>query len=646
MKREGIYLLMAIHAHQPVDNFDHVFEEAFRKAYEPFIDVLSDFPEIKISLHISGSLLDWLLRNKPSYIHRIKGMVERGQVEMLTAGYYEPILVLLPDWDKIGQIQLHRSKMRHIFGVEPTGLWLTERVWEPSLPRVLKEAGIKFLIVDDEHFKIAGRDPEELHGYYLTEEGASEVAIFAGSKFLRYSMPFKPVEDTINYMRRKFDEGKLSIAFGDDLEKFGFWPHTYGWVYEEKWLYKFFKALMENKDWLRTIHFNHLIENYPPTGRIYLPCASYSEMMEWSDNMFRNFLVKYPESNHLQKRMFYLSTRLKGYNAWDEEFQTAKLHLYKAQNNDVYWHGIFGGLYLTHLRASAYKHLIKAEKIADKALGMKFPIYEVRDFDLDGKKEIIYKDEVYNIYLAPENGGVIYELDYKPLEHNIVDVLARRYEKYHEKIRRRQKEAVRATKGANPVSIHELHSFKDEDLEGCLIYDRYRKCAWIDHVYPGDIDPQLIYKNEVEELVQLYNMKYKYEVEKGRIWEGVDFGDFSLGKLLKVDSDKLLFEYEGYNGMERARYFAGEFNLLLYDPNLLSLREFQYARELKIRDEWFGIDYEFLFPQGVKFLIYPIETVSDSEAGIERTYQGISLYLIWELPKGSFSFRFQMRCKG
>ena len=55
-----IRLVLALHNHQPVGNFDGVFENAYRDSYLPFLDVLSDYPEIPIVLHTSGSLLDWL----------------------------------------------------------------------------------------------------------------------------------------------------------------------------------------------------------------------------------------------------------------------------------------------------------------------------------------------------------------------------------------------------------------------------------------------------------------------------------------------------------------------------------------------------------------------------------------------------------
>ena len=56
-----IAFLMAIHCHQPVGNFDGIFEHAYNRSYLPFIEVLERFPRIRLSLHYTGPLLDWLI---------------------------------------------------------------------------------------------------------------------------------------------------------------------------------------------------------------------------------------------------------------------------------------------------------------------------------------------------------------------------------------------------------------------------------------------------------------------------------------------------------------------------------------------------------------------------------------------------------
>ena len=53
--------IICLHSHQPVGNFDYVFEDAYQRSYLPFLKVLSKHPTIRVSLHFSGVLLQWMV---------------------------------------------------------------------------------------------------------------------------------------------------------------------------------------------------------------------------------------------------------------------------------------------------------------------------------------------------------------------------------------------------------------------------------------------------------------------------------------------------------------------------------------------------------------------------------------------------------
>ena len=79
----GVRLILALHDHQPVGNFDGVFGAAYRDSYLPFLEVLEGYPEIPFVLHTSGPLLEWLVECRPEYISRVRALVEAGRVEIL-----------------------------------------------------------------------------------------------------------------------------------------------------------------------------------------------------------------------------------------------------------------------------------------------------------------------------------------------------------------------------------------------------------------------------------------------------------------------------------------------------------------------------------------------------------------------------------
>ena len=221
--------------------------------------------------------------------------------------------------------------------------------------------------------------------YYITERAGESVAVFPTDKMLRYLIPFKPVEDIIAHLLKLGETHPgCAITYGDDGEKFGVWPGTYEWVIQKGWLEKFFQALTEHREKIVTTHFSTFKATRPPEGTIYLPTASYHEMLEWAmparsivryeevkqrleqagiteqaqpflrGGLWDNFLSKYPESNLMHKKSLYVSNRI------DEAqmrapLPEAKVALYRAQCNCPYWHGLFGGLYLNYLRDAIYE---------------------------------------------------------------------------------------------------------------------------------------------------------------------------------------------------------------------------------------------------------------------------------------------------
>ncbi|MGH9865266.1 MAG: alpha-amylase/4-alpha-glucanotransferase domain-containing protein, partial [Candidatus Acidiferrales bacterium] len=331
-------LILLIHAHQPVGNFDDVIERAYQKSYLPFVQLLLRHPFLRVGLHYSGGLLEWIEKAHPEYFKGLKTLVERGQVELVGGGFYEPILVAIPKEDAHEQIERLADYIALHFGERPRGAWLAERVWEPQLPSLLAPAGVEYTLVDDNHFLGAGFDPGRLFGTFVAEDQGLAVRLIPGLKSLRYLIPYRSPEEVIGFFRDAVREHPSGIAaMGDDMEKFGVWPGTYDHCYVGGWLERFVAALEENQDWLATVPPGEAVSSQPALGRADLPACSYAEMSEWAlptsarvrfqsvekefasredglaflrGGFWRNFLTKYPESNLMQKKMMLVSKKL------------------------------------------------------------------------------------------------------------------------------------------------------------------------------------------------------------------------------------------------------------------------------------------------------------------------------------------------
>src|SRR3990172_8080990 len=113
---QPIRFVLVLHNHQPIGNFDAVFERAYQDSYHPFLEVFARHESLKITLHVSGPLVEWLEANHPEYLDRLAELAGQGRIEILGGAFYEPILSMIPSRDRVGQI---RSYTR----------WLEDRLW-------------------------------------------------------------------------------------------------------------------------------------------------------------------------------------------------------------------------------------------------------------------------------------------------------------------------------------------------------------------------------------------------------------------------------------------------------------------------------------------------------------------------------------
>ena len=173
-----IRFAFGLHLHQPVGNFDHVFAQHVEDVYRPLLEPSPTREFLPVVLHLSGPLLEWLEAHEPAYLDQLGRLAADGRIELLLAGFYEPVLASLPRADRVEQIQWMHEAVRRRFGVDAAGLWLTERVWEPELAADLADAGVRYALVDDRHFLVSGFAAEQLHAPFWTESDGKRVALF------------------------------------------------------------------------------------------------------------------------------------------------------------------------------------------------------------------------------------------------------------------------------------------------------------------------------------------------------------------------------------------------------------------------------------------------------------------------------------
>ena len=647
-----ISLALIVHNHQPVGNFGWVIEEVFEKAYEPLIGALERHPGVRLTLHYTGPLLEWMAAERPESIARLHALVARDQVEILGGGLYEPILVALPEHDRRGQLERMRATVEESFGVRPAGAWLAERVWEPSLPFDLATAGYSYTVLDDNHLRGAFVPEDRMWGTYTTDDQGRLLTIFGTEKGLRYRIPWRSVDEVIGYLQDNATEAGERIGImGDDGEKFGAWPGTYELCWgREAWVERFFSALDENAGWLSTVTPAQWMARQAPIGRIYIPSASYVEMTGWAlpateqpvfnrlmehasernlpelrflrGAMWRNFQVRYREINDLHKQMLRASARVAAMP--DGELRERALdHLYRGQSNDCYWHGWFGGVYIVHMRMATLAELIAAE---DLALGSA-ALTGTADYDLDGVDEVALGTAGQTVVVDVAEGAGIGAWDLRATRVALASVLRRRPEPYHDAIR-----------SPDPL---EAAVAKPHELAGLLEYDDHERRSGLIRLRRSDSHSV----GDFDRGPWTMELTTDHRLEVTRRWDGIaarktiavegDRHDGTLAVSVEIDAEH---EFEGSvelewnvnvmgGGANPAAYYRSGSDEWRHD----SRGHIPAGADLSFGNTYEGVEISLSADPPARAQWFAVETVSNSEAGFERVYQGSCVTVRWPL---------------
>jgi hypothetical protein len=299
----------------------------------------------------------------------------------------------------------------------------------------LVSTGIRYVAVDDYHFLCAGEDQESLDSFFSTDEDGRRLDLFPISEAARYRLPFSPAGETVAWLEDLARQGRRAAIYFDDIEKFGIWPETYEWVFEKGWLTQFVEGVLASK-LIRTETYADYHAREKTRGIVYLPTTSYIEMNEWTlpapraatyhalleqekaagrfeahkpflrGGIWRNFMSRYTEANWMHKRMLGASRRLA---ALPPEQRTAELqeYLHRAQANDAYWHGLFGGLYLPHLRRAIWNNLLKLEAALEQLAP--WPRQQQGDLDHDGHIETALRNPFLHAYVRDDGHASLVE---------------------------------------------------------------------------------------------------------------------------------------------------------------------------------------------------------------------------------------------
>jgi alpha-amylase len=174
MSKRGVVLYL--HAHQPwrvkdysvfdtaVDhqyfndatetdrNNEKILRKVADKSYRPMNallkKLLDKYPDFKISLSITGTLLEQAEAWTPDVIEDFKALIATGRVEVVGETYYHSLAFFYSRDEFEHQVEAHRQKIKELFGVVPTAFRNTELAYNDELAKWTDDNGYRAVLAE------------------------------------------------------------------------------------------------------------------------------------------------------------------------------------------------------------------------------------------------------------------------------------------------------------------------------------------------------------------------------------------------------------------------------------------------------------------------------------------------------------------
>lgn len=403
-------LIIGFQDQKPLGTRKEDFEYSLYSCYKPLLTFLYANPEIRISLYFSGIIYEWIENEFPEINMLIADMVKRKQIELLSGGYYDPILHIIPLKDRTLQIEKTTTYIRKRFGYRPRCAWISEQVWDPTLINTLSLCGILGLLQNYGNLSL-------LHQPFTMQEMGKTVTIYPIEKNISSNILHNELEDfrhhlTIAYKKNTTDYVSVML----DMNKIA----ASSILATENNIVGLCSAIKD------VCIENHILTCLPSeeirsidTVQDYLPSGWYKDEKPSELKHYNEMFIKYPEIQLLYGKLLYVSKLIPGIKKEKTLKKLASKELLKAESFGGFSISQNGGMYQNYLRKMNYYHLIEVEKIS-REKGVFATSLTAYDIDFDNDDEFIYRGKNITSVFDMRGASVV-ELDYLVNSWNYLD---------------------------------------------------------------------------------------------------------------------------------------------------------------------------------------------------------------------------------
>lgn len=660
---DAIQLQLVVPLHQPLSAGGDELSSACERFYEPFIERIESHPNLALTLHFGGHLLDFLSQHREDLLMRVRALHQARRIEVLSGLFYGGLPSLLPEADIRAQLQMGLEYWESLLGAAPTGVWLPELAWTHETPRFFSETDVLYSFGSESQLV---RNVYPDRGLGVIERAGHGIASFILNDSLSRSLVGADVEGWVDAVVRTAD-GQASpvITVWIEGERLGHEIGTQTWAFERGWLDDFFTAISGGREEIHSVCPRDSFESerlvqplrfVPGCAHAVEPDAIGSHPVDWPD--FAHF---FPEVDTLFRRMLRMSEKLRDTVAtmeeegldgeWGDQLATAQRLVFSAQSPDAYWRGRRPGFSDPKNRSAAYARLIEAEVMIDSLVqgDDDFIAAELEDRDGDLDDEVFVTTRYFTVWLSPAQGGRIRTIDDRINMVQILDAPPRRAENFFHRVSEAPYATTTEIEARGPLGA--LQPLPRLEPELALDSDRSERQGirdWIlddgasaGELYSGsalDLTPEIVDWNDLlNEIDENGDLTYQLDLEAQMALGGVSRRVIQLQKKIRIPIDEPEIHFHYSVGSESTKGFvlATEFPIRLMDCKLRvddrvfepSQSEFHEVKEIEIVAQDESV-VRIKFSRPIELWADRIRTTVKDVHGYRSEDQGLSLVFI------------------
>lgn len=172
-------------------NNERIFRKVADKSYRPMNALLQKMldthPDFKVSLSITGTLIEQAEQWAPDVIESFQNLVKTGRVEIVAETYYHSLAFFYSREEFVAQVEAHKQKIRELFGVETSVFRNTELAYNDELAQWADGYGFKGILAEGWDPILDWRSPN----FVYQPEGTKDIGLLLKNYRLSDDLAFR-----------------------------------------------------------------------------------------------------------------------------------------------------------------------------------------------------------------------------------------------------------------------------------------------------------------------------------------------------------------------------------------------------------------------------------------------------------------------